>query len=1677
MVIQEPTTIPLVKGFSWFFTEEELIVEGNKTFVQFDIDGAQWLPANPGEAYRWYLYSPNAASIRAKSGLLHIVQVANISYADTARALDGEPEPADWLYTEMLDISERLDLEPEYTGYVVEGPISAKFSVYPRHTIHPSTKQVGAIYSNMMSREEIEMLSGDRVIRHADVLESQRQTTTQLPGKPKPIFGGVSDLRLGATTPDENCMTCGLPADLKGEKEYSCPGHFGRINLVTPVPNYLYLTGDIDNSPLIKTLKYVCLNCSKVVLPDEYLNPLIEQAKEVMYENGMTSPDGYKIIMTALNDAYNAYYVERKRDLGPYQLTQGGPVATPLTTKVNHCPHCNEYSPILQFKMTFGMGRRAEFFPMQGKRPRDQFPRSRPYAYDVVHAALSEVPNDHALAMAFNTEIDTLTDQPRSHPRYFFWEVFPIAPNSIRPPQESPTGALETNDLTQLYVNVVKANQALMDLGTDSQKFRRSESILFKACTQALSTQTAFGTPSVALRFGGSGTTTDALKGVYDRIKPPGQAKNHIRRINQSKVSEHTIYSVITPNPDLRLDEVGIPRGACIRLTVAEQVTAENIERLRDAVITGYPYERRGAGGLTKADENRYFGGAKFIQQAGNKARISLEDEPNSRYNPFRVEYIKSQYLMEKYQGDSSKMIRQKDPEALNVWYQEILRGIRASYRGVEDRTNMYTAIEEAKRDFKYEYAKDKRRGLAAALKIGDTVHRGLRSGDMIIFTRAPALHRQNVMAGKVRPLDQKAISFNPTICVPFNADYDGDTMRCFVPQSPEAIQECKDILDVNKQIMHSRYGRPTIASDQDETSGAYLLTFPNKSKLTYKGKDEDGNDITITYNAYQKLDKDERKKFKGPHGTFDGRIGYDKNGHVYFTKQALIEMLGLVYTRDDEGNVKYLTELPEPDFKKYYTGKSVVSMFIPEGINCDWKDSTGEEVSIRNGQLLRGTLDAKGVKNGSMVLGAAFIYHFNYELGIRKLAEFIDHINRLFFAAHLYVGYTIGIEDISLSTPEFLEKKTQLYNEASEKIEVITKAFFNKTLDELPEEYFDEFSRHWLTYDPYGWMEFTISKVTEDFDDEIIKLTKELQGTANQMNIAVVSGARAKNLNIQQMSGAYGQVRVGGTRLLSGAKVGRLLSHYKEGDYSGEAFAFTPDSYADGFRPEHYFLASIAGRRSNMESSMGAIQDSGYLEHRLKRACENLMIDERGYLVNLRLGKILSFQTGEDGLQPFHARGPDNKNGYSLSLQPLFLGHVCKHNKTLFDKCDTCQVRTPYRKTSKLSQIPANMRNSILSKLEVREIEDPTALFSRAHEYYQESKARPGEMIGATGAANVGEPVTQAGLRAFHGGGKGTTPTIDRIVQILDLSQSEIAQPSTRFYLLPEYNNEQDAQHLANFCSTLYMSDITKLIKYQPQERGIDVMLDYDVIETFEIDPEFILKLLSFKGKKEKPKFDVTEIEGGLRIRTTDVPEYIDIDSYLLVLREFVEKYQIHGLINGGRAFTDFSPHPMGGEARWQVVVNGPETPSPGRANPMMENAAELMGQYYDESLTTSNDPFWAAHEYGLEAALACVKEIFNNQMNSDSGLGELDIRYIDALIDNMGSTGYLAGLAKSGHMVSKSTSLIGGIGGEDPGLSLRAHPIMGTVDRLEGMVEAITAGKDLVIGKAYIEKKLSKE
>ena len=70
--------------------------------------------------------------------------------------------------------------------------------------------------------------------------------------------------------------------------------------------------------------------------------------------------------------------------------------------------------------MKFGFGRRGEFFPKAGERPRNEFPRNQVTRYQEVADSLMAVPNDQALAMGFNTAINPSTGEPHSHPGYMF---------------------------------------------------------------------------------------------------------------------------------------------------------------------------------------------------------------------------------------------------------------------------------------------------------------------------------------------------------------------------------------------------------------------------------------------------------------------------------------------------------------------------------------------------------------------------------------------------------------------------------------------------------------------------------------------------------------------------------------------------------------------------------------------------------------------------------------------------------------------------------------------------------------------------------------------------------------------------------------------------------------------------------------------------------------------------------------------------------------------------------------------------------------------------------------------------------------------------------------------------------------------------------------------------------
>ena len=88
------------------------------------------------------------------------------------------------------------------------------------------------------------------------------------------------------------------------------------------------------------------------------------------------------------------------------------------------------------------------------------------------------------------------------------------------------------------------------------------------------------------------------LKSIRQRLKgKEGRIRGHLmgKRVN------FTARSVITADPMLSLDELGVPRSIALNLTVPEVVTPYNIDHLQELIARG-PLEHPGAKSIIRDD-------------------------------------------------------------------------------------------------------------------------------------------------------------------------------------------------------------------------------------------------------------------------------------------------------------------------------------------------------------------------------------------------------------------------------------------------------------------------------------------------------------------------------------------------------------------------------------------------------------------------------------------------------------------------------------------------------------------------------------------------------------------------------------------------------------------------------------------------------------------------------------------------------------------------------------------------------------------------------------------------------------------------------------------------------------------------------------------------------------------
>lgn len=92
-------------------------------------------------------------------------------------------------------------------------------------------------------------------------------------------------------------------------------------------------------------------------------------------------------------------------------------------------------------------------------------------------------------------------------------------------------------------------------------------------------------------------------------------------------------------------------------------------------------------------------------------------------------------------------------------------------------------------------------------LRLGQVVHRKIMDGDIVFINRPPTTHKHSLQALKVYVHDDHTVKINPLICGPLSADFDGDCVHLFYPQSPAAKAEVLELFALEKQILSSHSG------------------------------------------------------------------------------------------------------------------------------------------------------------------------------------------------------------------------------------------------------------------------------------------------------------------------------------------------------------------------------------------------------------------------------------------------------------------------------------------------------------------------------------------------------------------------------------------------------------------------------------------------------------------------------------------------------------------------------------------------------------------------------------------------------------------------------------------------------------------------------------------------------
>jgi len=307
-----------------------------------------------------------------------------------------------------------------------------------------------------------------------------------------------------------------------------CPGHFGHITLARPV--YLYQFFDW----IEKLANIICLNCSHIVTGEESLKGIkstgVARFKEV-------------------------------RDIVAKIRNQG--LEKPTTCSTCDSPFFRKISRVA------GKAATLEGFPIGID---DEPPPPVPLQVELILRAFQRMTNATCDLVGFNHKF--------SRPEWMICTVLAVPPLTVRPSVVMDDNQRMEDDLTHKLIDVLRNNQRLrdkLDKGESAEMIDK-----YTAMVQYdVATYVDNDIKGLAPAAQRSGRPLRTLKSRF------GAKTGRVRGNLMGKRVDFSARSVITPDANIDLDELGVPEEIAINLTFPEIVNVFNRDRLTAYVRNG----------------------------------------------------------------------------------------------------------------------------------------------------------------------------------------------------------------------------------------------------------------------------------------------------------------------------------------------------------------------------------------------------------------------------------------------------------------------------------------------------------------------------------------------------------------------------------------------------------------------------------------------------------------------------------------------------------------------------------------------------------------------------------------------------------------------------------------------------------------------------------------------------------------------------------------------------------------------------------------------------------------------------------------------------------------------------------------------------------------------------------